>query len=159
MRTVGSALLEHIQRQNDGELDHGRDWQNVKCPYCLDNHHLAMELHWAKVGVIPHEVNAAAYYMPASTLNLVYIRCDCLRDLVSSDKPPKTFQDYFGEPVRMHWYGRRLMEHRQHLNKLLQGHPDHHMHQSQAWEVMDGGQVDPPEAPSLWGDDEDLPPF
>lgn len=160
MKTLNRAILEKITRQNARELDYGRDWQHVACPYCNDSGHLAMERHWVVVGAIPHEVNAADYYLPARRCELVYIPCDCNGS--SADQPKRRFQERFGEPIRSHWYGRRLMEVRHELNRKLQkGYQpgaDGHMHTSEAWEALDSDIPDPPEA--VWADDDaDLPPF
>lgn len=162
MRTMGSALLKFIQQQNDAGLDYGRDWQGVSCPYCVDGGFLTVDPQWLIAGRIPPDVEAKDYYQAKRRIGVVQIGCDCHGGQMGpkdGQAPIKRFADWFGERIHTHWYGRRLMELRQHWNQLLQGQPDAHMHHSQAWEVLDGGQADPPPAPDMWADADELPPF
>lgn len=147
---ITADLLEKIIRPDGGELDRGRDWETVKCPYCLDNHHLAVEGAWIVHG-IPADVEAARYYLPARSLSMVYLPCDCLMDgwdFKTEQKQPRTFREYFGEPIRTHWYGRRLMTVRHAMQQALTAGyrpgDDGHYHLEEAWEVMER-QPDPPE--------------
>jgi hypothetical protein len=157
---ITADLIAKITRA-ESALDHGRDWQDVRCPYCLDNHHLAIEGPWFLSG-IPQDVDAAAYYQPARNPGLIWLSCDCLLEGWKGDgKQPRTFREFFGESIRTHWYGRRLMELRHAMQRrLTEGYragDDGHMHSSEAWEALDRDIPDPPEA--VWDDPDDEMPF
>ena len=166
MKTLTRPILEAIARKAGGERDHGRDWQHVGCPYCLDNRHLAIDPSWVAVGHIPMDVDAASYYQPRLNSELVYIRCDCNGDQTGDKdkaKPAKRFQDWFGERIGSHWYGRRLIELRHALQrKLSEGYQpasDGHMHQSEAWEALGYDDIPDPPEHTLEEYDSELPPF
>lgn len=152
MKTISRPVLEAIARRNMQELDHSRDWQNVRCPYCLDNQHLAIEPEWAKQGYIPNDVDTECYYIPLRDPFLFYVPCDCHNGLTGKDDDGKTvkrFQDFFGQNIKIHPYGRALMQVRHGLmsrkNEVYKPGSDGHMHVSEAWEVLDADIPDPPE--------------
>lgn len=164
-------LKERIRKFNEARLlkkDRKSDWV-VKCPYCNDSGHLWVEYVWRLDRFIPEDAPISRYLDPAQTVSsvpdpVVAVRCDCNHDQigeVGKESKVKRFQDYFGRSIQNHPHGRRILEYRREKSAnpapIFQGV---HMHQSEAWEVMDRKIPDPPENNFEYQEaDDELPPF
>lgn len=115
----------------------------VSCPYCNDRRYLMIEYAWVMDDQIPADVDAAQYLSPmGSDPNRTMIPCDCHggeSGPKDKPKPVRKFQDLFGARISSHWYGRKLIEARRKAASQAREiyNPNDHMHQSEAWEVLD----------------------